>query len=146
MKDSLNNDIAFIMTNKGTIENVYVNCLVSETINGEYRKAATLVHTNNGKITNCIANVTFADGVEIGDNKLATIAHYNSNGGSVKNCYAVTSVSDIPTIVYQWATSEKVETVASLIDLASKTFDAADGWNQDYFAKTFKAIADLKNA
>ncbi|MCI5837804.1 MAG: InlB B-repeat-containing protein, partial [Christensenellaceae bacterium] len=33
MKDSPNNNIAFIMTNKGTIENVYVNCLVSETIN-----------------------------------------------------------------------------------------------------------------
>ena len=146
MKDSPNNNISFIMTNKGTIENVYVNCLVSETINGEHRKAAVLVHTNNGTITNCVANVTFADGVAIGDKKLATIAHYNSNGGSVKNCYAVTSVSDIPTIVYQWATSKNVETVASLSDLASRTFDAADGWNQEYFAKTFKVIADLKNA
>ena len=146
MKDSPNNNIAFIMTNKGTIENVYVNCLVSETINEEYRKAAVLVQTNNGTITNCVANVTFADGVAIGDKKLATIAHYNSNGGSVKNCYAVTLKSDIPTIVYQWANSKNVETVASLSDLASRTFDAADGWNQEYFAKTFKAIADLKNA
>ena len=146
MKDSPNNNIAFIMTNKGTIENVYVNCLVSETINEEYRKAAVLVQTNNGTITNCVANVTLADGVAIGDKKLATIAHYNSNGGSVKNCYAVTLKSDIPTIVYQWANSKNVETVASLSDLASRTFDAADGWNQEYFAKTFKAIADLKNA
>ncbi|MCI5838175.1 MAG: hypothetical protein MRZ91_03155, partial [Christensenellaceae bacterium] len=66
--------------------------------------------------------------------------------GSVKNCYAVTLVSDIPTIVYQWANSKNVETVASLSDLASRTFNEADGWNQEYFAKTFKVIADLKNA
>ena len=30
--------------------------------------------------------------------------------------------------------------------VAEATFAEADGWNQEYFAKTFKAIADLKNA
>ena len=36
------------------------------------------------------------------------------------------------------------ETLAKLA--VGATFNEVDGWNQEYFAKTFKEIVDLKNA
>lgn len=142
---------SFVLNNYGLISNVYVD--VTYEIVGS--KAAPVVGKNygTGKVTNCIVVLHKAEGVDSSALSAIVTADYNS---TLKYCYGVCGdVIPSSSTAFQtpygetwkngtYAGNKNYTTLEELV--AEATFDAADGWNQEYFAKTFKAIADLKNA
>ena len=142
---------SFVLNNYGLISNVYVD--VTYEIVGA--KAAPVVGKNqtSGKVTNCIVVLHKAEGVDSSALSAIVTADYNS---TLKYCYGVCGdVIPSSSTAFQTPYGESWEngsyegnknytTLEELV--AEATFAEADGWNQEYFAKTFKAIADLKNA
>lgn len=146
-----NNYESFVLNNYGLISNVYVD--VTYEIVGA--NAAPVVGKNqtSGKVTNCIVVLHKAEGVDSSALSAIVTADYNS---TLKYCYGVCGdVISSSSTAFQTPYGESWKNgsykgnknYATLEELvAEATFDEADGWNQEYFAKTFKAIADLKNA
>ena len=146
-----NNYESFVLNNYGLISNVYVD--VTYEIVGA--NAAPVVGKNqtSGKVTNCIVVLHKAEGVDSSALSAIVTADYNS---TLKYCYGVCGdVIPSSSTAFQTPYGESWEngsykgnknytTLEELV--AEATFAEADGWNQEYFAKTFKAIADLKNA
>ena len=146
-----NNYESFVLNNYGLISNVYVD--VTYEIVGA--NAAPVVGKNqtSGKVTNCIVVLHKAAGVDSSALSAIVTADYNS---TLKYCYGVCGdVIPSSSTAFQTPYGESWEngsykgnknytTLEELV--AEATFAEADGWNQEYFAKTFKAIADLKNA
>ena len=142
---------SFVLNNYGLISNVYVD--VTYEIVGA--KAAPVVGKNqtSGKVTNCIVVLHKAEGVDSSALSAIVTADYNS---TLKYCYGVCGdVIPSSSTAFQtpygesWKNGsyEGNKNYTTLEDLvAEATFAEADGWNQEYFAKTFKVIADLKNA
>ena len=142
---------SFVLNNYGLISNVYVD--VTYEIVGA--KAAPVVGKNqtSGKVTNCIVVLHKAEGVDSSALSAIVTADYNS---TLKYCYGVCGdVIPSSSTAFQtpygesWKNgsyegNKNYTTLEELV--AEATFAEADGWNQEYFAKTFKAIADLKNA
>ena len=142
---------SFVLNNYGLISNVYVD--VTYEIVGA--KAAPVVGKNqtSGKVTNCIVVLHKAEGVDSSALSAIVTADYNS---TLKYCYGVCGdVIPSSSTAFQtpygeswkngsYAGNKNYTTLEELV--AEATFAEADGWNQEYFAKTFKAIADLKNA
>lgn len=142
---------SFVLNNYGLISNVYVD--VTYEIVGA--KAAPVVGKNqtSGKVTNCIVVLHKAEGVDSSALSAIVTADYNS---TLKYCYGVCGdVIPSSSTAFQTPYGESWKngsyegnknyiTLEELV--AEATFAEADGWNQEYFAKTFKAIADLKNA
>ena len=142
---------SFVLNNYGLISNVYVD--VTYEIVGA--KAAPVVGKNqtSGKVTNCIVVLHKAEGVDSSALSAIVTADYNS---TLKYCYGVCG-DVIPADQTAFASpyhdtwkngsyagNKNYTTLEELV--AEATFAEADGWNQEYFAKTFKVIADLKNA
>ena len=146
-----NNYESFVLNNYGLISNVYVD--VTYEIVGA--NAAPVVGKNqtSGKVTNCIVVLHKAEGVDSSALSAIVTADYNS---TLKYCYGVCGdVISSSSTAFQTPYGESWgngsykgnKNYATLEELvAEATFAEADGWNQEYFAKTFKAIADLKNA
>ena len=146
-----NNYESFVLNNYGLISNVYVD--VTYEIVGA--NAAPVVGKNqtSGKVTNCIVVLHKAEGVDSSALSAIVTADYNS---TLKYCYGVCgNVISSSSTAFQTPYGESWgngsykgnKNYATLEELvAEATFAEADGWNQEYFAKTFKAIADLKNA
>ena len=146
-----NNYESFVLNNYGLISNVYVD--VTYEIVGA--NAAPVVGKNqtSGKVTNCIVVLHKAEGVDSSALSAIVTADYNS---TLKYCYGVCGdVIPSSSTAFQTPYGESWgngsykgnKNYATLEELvAEATFAEADGWNQEYFAKTFKAIADLKNA
>ena len=146
-----NNYESFVLNNYGLISNVYVD--VTYEIVGA--NAAPVVGKNqtSGKVTNCIVVLHKAEGVDSSALSAIVTADYNS---TLKYCYGVCGdVIPSSSTAFQtpygeswkngsYAGNKNYTTLEELV--AEATFVEADGWNQEYFAKTFKAIADLKNA
>ena len=146
-----NNYESFVLNNYGLISNVYVD--VTYEIVGA--KAAPVVGKNYGvgKVTNCIVVLHKAEGVDSSALSAIVAADYNS---TLKYCYGVCGdVILSSSTAFQtpygetwengsYAGNKNYTTLEELV--AEATFAEADGWNQEYFAKTFKVIADLKNA
>ena len=146
-----NNYESFVLNNYGLISNVYVD--VTYEIVGA--NAAPVVGKNqtSGKVTNCIVVLHKAEGVDSSALSAIVTADYNS---TLKYCYGVCGdVIPSSSTAFQtpygesWKNgsykgNKNYTTLEELV--AEATFAEADGWNQEYFAKTFKAIADLKNA
>ena len=142
---------SFVLNNYGLISNVYVD--VTYEIVGA--KAAPVVGKNqtSGKVTNCIVVLHKAEGVDSSALSAIVTADYNS---TLKYCYGVCGdVIPSSSTAFQtpygeswkngsYESNKNYTTLEELV--AEATFAEADGWNQEYFAKTFKAIADLKNA
>ena len=142
---------SFVLNNYGLISNVYVD--VTYEIVGA--KAAPVVGKNqtSGKVTNCIVVLHKAEGVDSSALSAIVTADYNS---TLKYCYGVCGdVIPSSSTAFQtpygesWKNgsyegNKNYTTLEELV--AEATFAEADGWNQEYFAKTFKVIADLKNA
>ena len=146
-----NNYESFVLNNYGLISNVYVD--VTYEIVGA--KAAPVVGKNYGvgKVTNCIVVLHKAEGVDSSALSAIVAADYNS---TLKYCYGVCGdVIPSSSTAFQtpygetwkngtYTGSKNYTTLEELV--AEATFNEADGWNQEYFSKTFKVIADLKNA
>lgn len=146
-----NNYESFVLNNYGLISNVYVD--VTYEIVGA--KAAPVVGKNYGvgKVTNCIVVLHKAEGVDSSALSAIVAADYNS---TLKYCYGVCGdVILSSSTAFQtpygetwkngtYTGSKNYTTLEELV--AEATFNEADGWNQEYFSKTFKVIADLKNA
>ena len=137
----------FISENTGVVTNVYAE--VTYKAKGWY--TSTLVGINNGgTVSNCITSLT-SDGVAASTSYGTVVGLLKA--GKIINCYAAynNAMSAAPEnpCGEKWggvtiSGCANYETLAEIA--AGATFNEADGWNQEYFAKTFKAIVDLKNA
>ena len=142
---------AFVFENAGLVTNVYVK--VKFTAAGWAN--ASLVGTNMGSgiVTNVVAVLTKDETVT---NECFGAVVGSDQNGQIKYCYgACGNVIPSTNEVFKrpnfegfgngtYVGNANYETLAKLA--VGATFNEVDGWNQEYFAKTFKAIADLKNA
>lgn len=141
----------FVAKNSGDMNNIFASVRID---NKSWACSGIIgINAGNGKVMNVVVVLTKDASVSAGGIGAIVGADYNS---TIKHCYGVCG-DVIPTDQAAFAspyhdtwsngTYEGNQNYTTLADLvAEATFDAADGWNQDYFAKTFKAIADLKNA
>ena len=142
---------AFVNENAGMIENVFVTVKMES--KGWANAALVGINQASGVVRNVVAVLTKEASVSVGG--LGAIVGAERNG-TVRYCYAACG-DVIPASEAAFATpyfetfdngayigNANYETLAELA--VGATFNEADGWNQEYFAKTFKDIVDLKNA
>ena len=137
----------FISENTGVVTNVYAEVTYKK--KGWY--TSTLVGINNGgTVSNCITSLT-SDGVAASTSYGTVVGLLKA--GKIINCYAAynNAMSEAPVnpCGEKWggvtiSGCANYETLAEMA--AGATFNEADGWDMTYFAKTFKAVNDLKNA
>ena len=147
---SNNNKAALILTNTGILENIYVEFTLAQTY-VQYTRVAPLVYDNvgTGRIRNCIVKVSLAEGVTIFDaeNKndfAAAVAVYNKDGGTMEHCYAVGD-TNIPAVLYGWATQSHIASFASLAECSANVdFAPTNGWNSDYKEIIFSEVIAAK--
>ncbi len=129
-------NVGLIMQNDGTIQNVYVN--VNFKAYQRTTGAIAAINGGTGKILNCVTvlNTTLTD--QAAKNRLGTIVGVDYNG-TIKNCYSV--VNGIHTLetpyVETWNngtyTDNKNYADMSALTTEVTGFDAANGWNTDYW-------------
>ena len=142
---------AFVYENAGLITNVYVKV---KFITAGWANAS-LVGTNkdSGIVTNVVAVLTKDETVT---NECFGAVVGSDQNGQIKYCYGVCG-NVIPSAneVFNrpnfegfgngtYVGNANYDTLENLV--AGATFNEADGWDMTYFAKTFKAVNDLKNA
>ena len=149
-----NNYEAFIQENNGTIENVYVSVYFES--RPWCGAPIAGINTSNGVIKNCITVLT-KNASDTGNGGVGAIVGADRNG-TIENCYAVCndvilssdSMFEKP---YRetfnngsYIGNQNYTTMAELLEAKSAEFTEENGWNMTYFAKTFKAVLDSKNA
>ena len=142
---------AFIFENAGLVTNVYVKV---KFVTAGWANAS-LVGTNkdSGIVTNVVAVLTKDETVT---NECFGAVVGSEQNGQVKYCYGVCG-NVIPSTneafnrpnfegfgYGTYVGNSNYDTLENLV--AGATFNEADGWDMTYFAKTFKAVNDLKNA
>lgn len=142
---------AFVYENASLITNVYVK--VKHVVKGWANSALVGYNEGSGIVSNVVAVLTKDESVSLGG--LGAIIGCDKNG-QIKYCYGVCgdvilSTEDVFAKPYfeTWKNGTYVgnanyDTLENLV--AGATFNEADGWDMTYFAKTFKAVNDLKNA
>ena len=144
---------AVINENNGTIENVFVK--VKMETNGWANAALVGINKGTGIIKNVIAVLTKDKSVSAGRLGAVVGADYN---GTIHNAYGVcgdviASSEDAFKTPYcegwnngSYVGNQNYTTMAELLEAKSAEFTEENGWNMTYFAKTFKAVLDSKNA
>ena len=141
----------FVAKNSGNMNNIFASVRIDKK---SWACSGIIgINATGAKVMNVVVVLTKGASVSAGGIGAIVGADYNS---TIKHCYGVCG-DVIPTDQTAFASpyhdtwkngtyagNKNYTTLEELV--AEATFDAADGWNQDYFAKTFKAIADLKNA
>ncbi len=128
-----NNKNGLIYTNTGTIENVYVDCTLIESITGQYHQIAPLVNTNinTGIVKNSIVKMTIAEGVTYTADTVAGAIYSNKDAGTVDNVYLVSNDETLAVSQNQGATQTNEATYSSLAEIAALS---GDGWNSDVWS------------
>ena len=144
---------AVINENNGTIENVFVK--VKMETNGWANAALVGINKGTGIIKNVIAVLTKDKSVSAGRLGAVVGADYN---GTIHNAYGVcgdviASSEDAFKTPYcegwnngSYVGNQNYTTMAELLEAKSAEFTEENGWNMTYFAKTFKAVLESKNA
>ena len=144
---------AVINENNGTIENVFVE--VKMETKGWANAALVGINKGTGIIRNVIAVLTKDEGVSAGGLGAVVGADYN---GTIHNAYGVcgdviaSSEDAFKTPYFEgwnngsYVGNQNYTTMAELLKAKSAEFTEENGWNMTYFAKTFKAVLDSKNA
>ena len=141
----------FVAKNSGNMNNIFASVRIDKK---SWACSGIIgINATGAKVMNVVVVLTKGASVSAGGIGAIVGADYNS---TIKHCYGVCG-DVIPTDQTAFASpyhdtwksgtyagNKNYTTLEELV--AEATFDAADGWNQQYFAKTFKAIADLKNA
>ena len=144
---------AVINENNGTIENVFVE--VNMESKGWANAALVGINKGTGIIKNVIAVLTKDESVSAGGLGAVVGADYN---GTIHNAYGVcgdviaSSEDAFKTPYFEgwnngsYVGNQNYTTMAELLKAKSAEFTEENGWNMTYFAKTFKAVLDSKNA
>ena len=144
---------AVINENNGTIENVFVEVKMES--KGWANAALVGINKGTGIIKNVIAVLTKDESVSAGGLGAVVGADYN---GTIHNAYGVcgdviASSEDAFKTPYSegwnngsYVGNQNYTTMAELLEAKSAEFTEENGWNMTYFAKTFKAVLDSKNA
>ena len=144
---------AVINENNGTIENVFVKVKMES--KGWANAALVGINKGTGIIKNVIAVLTKDKSVSAGGLGAVVGADYN---GTIHNAYGVcgdviASSEDAFKTPYSegwnngsYVGNQNYTTMAELWEAKSAEFTEENGWNMTYFAKTFKAVLDSKNA
>ena len=144
---------AVINENNGTIENVFVKVKMES--KGWANAALVGINKGTGIIKNVIAVLTKDEGVSAGGLGAVVGADYN---GTIHNAYGVcgdviaSSEDAFKTPYFEgwnngsYVGNQNYTTMAELLEAKSAEFTEENGWNMTYFAKTFKAVLDSKNA
>ena len=144
---------AVINENNGTIENVFVKVKMES--KGWANAALVGINKGTGIIKNVIAVLTKDKSVSAGGLGAVVGADYN---GTIHNAYGVcgdviASSEDAFKTPYSegwnngsYVGNQNYTTMAELLEAKSAEFTEENGWNMTYFAKTFKAVLDSKNA
>ena len=144
---------AVINENNGTIENVFVEVKMES--KGWANAALVGINKGTGIIKNVIAVLTKDESVSAGGLGAVVGADYN---GTIHNAYGVcgdviaSSEDAFKTPYFEgwnngsYVGNQNYTTMAELLKAKSAEFTEENGWNMTYFAKTFKAVLDSKNA
>ena len=141
----------FVAKNSGNMNNIFASVRIDQK---SWACSGIIgINAGSGKVMNVVVVLTKGASVSAGGIGAIVGADYNS---TIKHCYGVCG-DVIPADQEAFASpyhdtwkngsyagNKNYTTLEELV--AEATFAEADGWNQEYFAKTFKAIADLKNA
>ena len=141
----------FVAKNSGNMNNIFASVRIDKK---SWACSGIIgINAGSGKVMNVVVVLTKDASVSAGGIGAIVGADYNS---TIKHCYGVCG-DVIPADQTAFASpyhdtwkngsyagNKNYTTLEELV--AEATFAEADGWNQEYFAKTFKAIADLKNA
>lgn len=141
----------FVAKNSGNMNNIFASVRIDQK---SWACSGIIgINAGSGKVMNVVVVLTKGASVSAGGIGAIVGADYNS---TIKHCYGVCG-DVIPAEQEAFASpyhdtwkngsyagNKNYTTLEELV--AEATFAEADGWNQEYFAKTFKAIADLKNA
>ena len=141
----------FVAKNSGNMNNIFASVRIDKK---SWACSGIIgINAGSGKVMNVVVVLTKGASVSAGGIGAIVGADYNS---TIKHCYGVCG-DVIPADQTAFASpyhdtwkngsyagNKNYTTLEELV--AEATFAEADGWNQEYFAKTFKAIADLKNA
>lgn len=141
----------FVAKNSGNMNNIFASVRIDKK---SWACSGIIgINAGSGKVMNVVVVLTKDASVSAGGIGAIVGADYNS---TIKHCYGVCG-DVIPADQTAFASpyhdtwkngsyagNKNYTTLEELV--AEATFAEADGWNQEYFAKTFKVIADLKNA
>ncbi len=137
MTELNNNKGALILTNTGTIENVYVDCTLAWSTPSEWYQVGSLTHTNNGMMKNVFAKLTLKEGVTIAAGHDSTytvgvVTAYNNGAGVMENVYAVepTTYPGLGYAMFPWATQTECKAYADMKTMVAevKSLDPREGW------------------
>ena len=98
-------NVGIVATNKGIIENLYVDYVVQTGTHGDYNGTIASIADNGSEIRNCIVNVRFADGATLPPNQGSIIGKAGGWTGYVRNCYAIVNGTGITGINFNEAAS-----------------------------------------
>ncbi len=126
-----NNKGAIILTNTGTVENVYVDCTLACSITSELYQVGALTHTNNGTIKNVVVRLDVNDGITVAAGKdsaktVGVITSYNSGVGVIENSYAI-DPDGLGYAMFPWATQTNVNVVTDASEITA--LPESEGWN-----------------
>ena len=141
----------FVAKNSGNMNNIFASVRIDKK---SWACSGIIgINAGSGKVMNVVVVLTKDASVSAGGIGAIVGADYNS---TIKHCYGVcgdvipadqTAFASPYHDTWKNGSYEGNKNYTTLEELvAEATFAEADGWNQEYFAKTFKAIADLKNA
>ena len=141
----------FVAKNSGNMNNIFASVRIDKK---SWACSGIIgINAGSGKVMNVVVVLTKDASVSAGGIGAIVGADYNS---TIKHCYGVcgdvipadqTAFASPYHDTWENGSYEGNKNYTTLEELvAEATFAEADGWNQEYFAKTFKVIADLKNA
>ena len=141
----------FVAKNSGNMNNIFASVRIDKK---SWACSGIIgINAGSGKVMNVVVVLTKDASVDAGGIGAIVGADYNS---TIKHCYGVcgdvipadqTAFASPYHDTWKNGSYEGNKNYTTLEELvAEATFAEADGWNQEYFAKTFKVIADLKNA